>query len=438
VKSGKELVSGLFRKKSAQGSLPDSSKGPQVGKPGIEIKPDREQMATRIKKTPLYVAAAVVGLGAYGGYEYLQSHPIFGGSKPAAQPQKIAPASGNGAPPLPTHPKRYHRPTTPGGASGSSSTAPTKSEEAQHSARSGQKPPAPKKNPYAAQDAAFMAALGTGNAGGSGNALTWKTPAAKSSTPPGPVLPAGLTDAAEEAMDESHGTKAHKATAPLVTRETSPYELLSGSVIPAVLQTGIKSYLPGQIVAVVSRNVYSSVNGATLLIPAGARLVGTYDTQTALGINRLAVAWTRIEFPNGTTMDLPGYEGAGGSGYAGFAGEVNDHTWLIFRNALLLSIVNAGMAIASPTSTSTNTTGVTGNQALQDSEQSLAQTFGEAESQLLEKYIDIAPTITIHPGYLFSVVVAHDMIFPGPYDPAMQTGSSTVYRPLGPKPNPYG
>ncbi|MGC9216571.1 TrbI/VirB10 family protein [Acidithiobacillus sp.] len=439
MKSGKELVSGLFRKKSVQGPLPDSSKGPQVGKPGIEIKPDREQMATRIKKTPLYVAAAVVGLGAYGGYEYLQSHPMFGGSKPAAQPQKIAPASGNGAPPPPAHPKQqYHRPTTPGGASGSASTAPAKSEASQQSAQPGQKPTAPQKNPYAVQDAAFAAALGTGNAGESNNTLTWKTPTAKASTPPETTLPEGITDAAQEAMDENHGTKAHKTITPLVTRETSPYELLSGSVIPAVLQTGIKSYLPGQIVAVVSRNVYSSVNGATLLIPAGARLVGTYDTQTALGINRLAVAWTRIEFPNGTTMDLPGYEGAGGSGYAGFAGEVNDHTWLIFRNALLLSIVNAGMAIASPTSTSTNTTGVTGNQALQDSEQSLAQTFGEAESQLLEKYIDIAPTITIHPGYLFSVVVAHDMIFPGPYDPAMQTGSSTVRRPLGPRPNPYG
>jgi len=166
--------------------------------------------------------------------------------------------------------------------------------------------------------------------------------------------------------------------------------------------------------------------------------VGTYDTKTAMGINRLAVAWTRIEFPNGTYMNLPGFEGAGGSGYAGFAGEVNNHTWLVFKNALLLSLVNVGMAVASPTSTSTNTTGVTGNEALQDGEQSLAQTFGQAESQLLQKYIDIAPTITIHPGYLFNVVVTRDMVFPGPYNPAMQTGSSQVHRAIAPKPNPYG
>ncbi|MBU2825443.1 conjugal transfer protein TrbI, partial [Acidithiobacillus ferrooxidans] len=62
----------------------------------------------------------------------------------------------------------------------------------------------------------------------------------------------------------------------------------------------------------------------------------------------------------------------------------------------------------------------------------------EAESQLLEKYIDIAPTITIHPGYLFSVVVAHDMVFPGPYNPAMQTGLVGNEPALGPNLNPYG
>jgi type IV secretion system protein VirB10 len=436
MKSGKELVSGLFRKKSEGAALPDSSKGPQTGKPGIEVKPDREQMATRIKKTPLYVAAAVVGLGAYGGYEYLQSHPMFGNAKPQTQTKTIQPASGTGAPPLPAHQKQYHKPSTPGNTLDTSPSASTNSAADQSHPAKAPAPAVPQKNPYAAQDAAFAAALGTGNAGGSGDALTWKTQMSTPSAPTPAMLPAALA-ATEQAAGATGKTK-KKAPPPLVTRETSPYEILSGSVIPAVLQTGIKSYLPGKIMAVVSRNVYSSVNGATLLIPAGAKLVGTYDTQTALGINRLAVAWTRIEFPNGTTMNLPGYEGAGGSGYAGFAGEVNDHTWLIFKNALLLSLVDAGMAVASPTSTSSNTTGVTGNAALQDSEQSLAQTFGEAESQLLEKYTSIAPTITIHPGYLFSVVVAHDMVFPGPYDPTMQTGSAAVHPALAPNLNPYG
>uniref|UniRef100_E6QNV4 Conjugation TrbI family protein n=1 Tax=mine drainage metagenome TaxID=410659 RepID=E6QNV4_9ZZZZ len=442
MKSGKDFFSDLLQKKKGlpparQQPAVDSNKGPggqqgpQARQPGIEVKPDRDRMATRIKRTPLYIAAAVVGLGAYGGYEYLQSHPMFGNARPQAQAKTIQPASGTGAPVAPMHRKQYHKPTTPGGASGTPATAATNSAADQSHPTSA----VPKKNPYAAQDAAFASALGTGSAGsGAGEGLAWKTPESMPSVQAPTVLPMALPGAEQSAAKKTK----KKAPPPLVTRETSPYEILSGSVIPAVLQAGIKSYLPGEITAVVSQNVYSSVNGATLLIPAGAKLVGTYDTQTALGINRLAVAWTRIEFPNGTTMNLPGYGGAGGSGYAGFAGEVNDHTWLIFKNALLMSIVDAGMAIASP-STSTSVTGqMSGNVALQDSEQSLAQTFGEAESQLLEKYIDIAPTITIPSGYLFSVVVAHDMVFPGPYDPAMQTGSAGVEPALGPNLNPYG
>ncbi|MCY0872989.1 MAG: TrbI/VirB10 family protein [Acidithiobacillus caldus] len=436
--SGKELFSKLFQREKTQTSM-DSSRGPMPpGAVEIKLKPDRDQLATRIKRTPLYVAAAVIGLGVYGGYFYLQHHPLFGSGKPPAQPESIQPASTANAPAPPAHPKQAQKPAMPGGASIASATAATNSAGGPSHPAPAPASTAPQKNPYATQDAAFESALGMGSGGGgAAEGLAWKTPESTPSAQAPAVLPTALPGASLQAANGTGKTK-KKTPLPLVTRETSPYEILSGSVIPAVLQTGIKSYLPGEITAVVSRNVYSSVNGATLLIPAGAKLVGTYDTQTAMGINRLAVAWTRIEFPNGTTMDLPGYEGAGGSGYAGFAGRVNDHTWLIFKNALLLSIVDAGMAIASPSSSIGTNGQVTGNAALQDSEQSLAQTFGEAESQLLERYIDIAPTITIHPGYLFSVVVAHDMIFPGPYAPAMQTGSATVEPALGPNPNPYG
>ncbi|MBU2823198.1 conjugal transfer protein TrbI, partial [Acidithiobacillus ferrooxidans] len=76
MKSGKDFFSDLLQKKkglppAGQQPAMDSSKGPggqqgpQAGQPGIEVKPDRDQMATRIKRTPLYIAAAVVGLGAY-------------------------------------------------------------------------------------------------------------------------------------------------------------------------------------------------------------------------------------------------------------------------------------------------------------------------------------------------------------------------------------
>ncbi len=426
----------------ARKNAKDSAAGPQTGNPpspsGVQtpsgdmnIKPKGDELATRIKKTPLYVAMAVLGIGAYGTYEYFQHSDYFSHTS-HHQSQKIGPAKeGNVTVPKPKpEAKKPVEPKSTVTAKTESPAPATASTPATAPAASG-----PVKNPYAAQDAAFAAALG-GGSGGSGGGLAWSQ---QQSAPSG-EQPSTQAPTALPVVADSQGTKPAKKKLPpsLVTRETSPYELLQGAVIPAVLQVGIKSYLPGQIMAVVSHNVYSSVNGATLLIPAGAKLVGTYNTATAFGVNRLMVIWTRVEFPNGTYMDMPDSGAAGGSGYAGFAGEVNDHTWLIFKNALLLSLVDVGEAIASPTSSSSNTTGVTSNEALQDGEQSLAQTMGQAESQLLQKYINIAPTITIHPGYLFNVVVKKDMVFPGPYNPAMQTGSGAVQGAMAPKPNPYG
>ena len=213
-------------------------------------------------------------------------------------------------------------------------------------------------------------------------------------------------------------------------------------MIPAVLETGIKSDIAGQVKAVVEHPVYNSLNGASVLIPAGSTLVGTYKSGAAMGQNRVAVMWTRVEFPNGTYMQLGKLTGSSPSGYAGFHDLVDDHTWEIFKNALLLSLIDMGTAIASPQSSSSNTTGVTGDEALQDGEQSLVQTFGQAETQLFQKYVNIAPTITIRPGYLFNVVVAKDLVFPGPYVHGVNETASPggqVKPPAVPSElNPYG
>ena len=201
----------------------------------------------------------------------------------------------------------------------------------------------------------------------------------------------------------------------LVRREVSPYELLQGTVIPGILETGIKSDIAGQVTAVVAHPVYNSLNASTVLIPAGSRLVGTYHSGAAMGQTRVGVLWSRIEFPDGTYIRLGSMTGASPRGYAGFKDLVNNHTWEIFKNALLLSIIDVGMTVASPTGSTSQSGVVTGNVALVEGEQSLAQTFGEAEAQLFQKYINVSPTLTIRPGYVFNVVVTKDLIFPGPY-----------------------
>lgn len=201
----------------------------------------------------------------------------------------------------------------------------------------------------------------------------------------------------------------------LLRRPVSPFEVLAGSTIPAVLETGIDSDLPGQITALVSQPVYSSVSGAYVLIPAGTKIVGTYASSPKMGQNRVFVAWTQLIFPNGTTMNLSGFPGASPRGYAGFEDEVDDHTWSIFKNALLISLIQTGISLSQPGYGSVGTTNAQAISPAQVAEQNLANTFGQAEADLLQNSINVSPTLKIRPGYTFGVTVTKTLIFPGPY-----------------------
>lgn len=79
------------------------------------------------------------------------------------------------------------------------------------------------------------------------------------------------------------------------------YELFAGSVIPAVLVTGIQSDLPGSITAIVRQTVYDSRRPDVVLIPQGTPLVGLYASQVAYGQERVLVAWNRLIFRSSPT-----------------------------------------------------------------------------------------------------------------------------------------
>jgi len=419
-----------------QGNAPEAPEDDDAAPSGLppvsgSLKGNGAAAATVLKKRNI-VTAVVLALGIVGAASYYVVKLSDGGPSatastpnvtPAAKPQGVAVP--DVAPPLVAPSKSAATAPTASTASSfpasaSSAPAPVQTAPAQ--------PPQP-----TPQQVAFEAAVSGGS--GTGSALSWSTAQSGKTAPAAPATAATAT-AQPVSLAKP---KASVYSTHLVRKEVSPYELLQGTVIPATLETGIKSDLPGEITAVVNQPVYSSVSGRYVLIPAGSKLVGTYDSKVIAGDTRVGVAWTRIEFPNGTYLSLGGMPGTDSRGYAGFHDLVNDHTWTIFKNALLLSLIDVGMSIASPTSTSTNTTGVTGNQALQDGEQALAQTFGQAESQMFQKYINIAPTLTIRPGYAFNVVVTKDLVFPGPYQHGVTEIAATA--PSGPASptiaNPY-
>ena len=191
----------------------------------------------------------------------------------------------------------------------------------------------------------------------------------------------------------------------------SPFELRAGFVIPGVMITGVSSELPGQIEAQVAQNVYDTATGGYLLVPQGARLVGSYQSNAAYGQARVLIAWQRVVFPDGKALDLGAMPGADSAGYAGFTDQVNNHYGRIFGSAVMLSLIGAGAEVGAPqTSTLGQTTTVS-----QAFSQQLAQQLGSTATQMIQKNLSIAPTLKIRPGYRFNVVVTKDLVFQSPY-----------------------
>ena len=95
------------------------------------------------------------------------------------------------------------------------------------------------------------------------------------------------------------------------TKPVGPYEIKAGWDIPAVLEQALNSDLPGEIKALVRENVYDTATGKYLLIPQGARLVGTYDSRVAYGQDGIQVVWTPPHLP-GCLVDRPGRHGGPG------------------------------------------------------------------------------------------------------------------------------
>ena len=193
----------------------------------------------------------------------------------------------------------------------------------------------------------------------------------------------------------------------------TPYTLRAGFIIPASLISGINSDLPGQIIGQISQNVYDTATGKYLLLPQGSRLVGSYTSDVAYGQSRVMVAWQRIVFPDGKTLDIGAMPGADGAGYSGFNDQVDNHYLRIFGSAILMSGITAGVAYSQETN---NNGGVyaqpTASSALSEA---LGQQLGNATAQMISKNLNISPTLEIRPGFRFNVMCIKDLVLTKPY-----------------------
>ena len=180
----------------------------------------------------------------------------------------------------------------------------------------------------------------------------------------------------------------------------SPYLLQAGAVIPAALMTGIRSDLPGQISAQVTENVYDSPTGRILIIPQGTRLLGQYDNGVGFGQRRILLVWNRLIFPNGRSIVLERQPGTDAQGYAGVEDGVDMHWWDLAKAVGLSTLLSVSAELAMDEEDELT-------QALQSGAQ---DTVNDAGQEIIRRELNVAPTLTIRPGFPVRVMVTRDLV----------------------------
>lgn len=185
-----------------------------------------------------------------------------------------------------------------------------------------------------------------------------------------------------------------------VAPPASPYILQAGAVIPAALITGIRSDLPGQITAQVTENVYDSPTGSLLLIPQGTRIIGQYDDGVGFGQRRVLLVWNRLILPGGRSIVLERLPGTDASGYAGLEDGVDHHWWDVMKAAGLSTLLGIGTELASDSEDRLI-------RAIRDGAQ---DTINQAGQQIVQRQLQVAPTLTIRPGFPVRIIVTRDLV----------------------------
>ncbi|MDO5703915.1 MAG: TrbI/VirB10 family protein [Paracoccus sp. (in: a-proteobacteria)] len=180
----------------------------------------------------------------------------------------------------------------------------------------------------------------------------------------------------------------------------SPYLLQAGTVIPAALITGIRSDLPGQIVAQVTENVYDSPSGRYLLIPQGTRVIGEYSDAVSFGQRRVLLVWHRLIFPDGRSLVLERLPGADAQGFAGLEDGVDYHWAEMAKAAGLSTILAIGTELGSEDD----------DPLVRAIREGAGDTIAHAGQQIVERQLQVAPTLTIRQGFPVRILVTKDLI----------------------------
>jgi type IV secretion system protein VirB10 len=218
---------------------------------------------------------------------------------------------------------------------------------------------------------------------------------------PAASMPTTATAAASSPVNAAAGP-----VRPELEATSSPYRVLEGTFIDAVLTNRLDGGSAAPVSCLVTNPVYA-LSGRDVLIPAGARVLGETRPVQALGETRLAVLFHRLLLPDGRSVRLDQFKGLNQIGDAGLRDKVNHHYWSTLGAAAAVGLVSGLSQLIGTAGIGSGdgdrTVVVAG---------SAADASAQATAQVMARFLNRLPTITIREGHRVKVYVTSDLDLP--------------------------
>lgn len=211
-----------------------------------------------------------------------------------------------------------------------------------------------------------------------------------------------ITDSTSGDASSDSGSSISTNTPDYSSYTTADRVLLTGTLVPVTLITGIDSSLNGSVTAQVRENVYDSITGSSILIPAGSRLIGEYDG-SGMNAGRVSVKFTRIMFPDGNSVALNNSLGVDAMGFGGVKDLYSEHTGKAVGASFITSLL-AGIAGSSSDGSGSDNRS-SGQEAINHAISNVLNTGNE----IVKKKLEVGATAIIRPGFEFNVMLNSDL-----------------------------
>jgi type IV secretion system protein TrbI len=221
--------------------------------------------------------------------------------------------------------------------------------------------------------------------------------------PPSSSRPSATASPAEPEPEKKEVIHPAAASGARATATGKSYVLFEGTILDTVLVNRLDGAFTGPIECLVTTDTYSH-DRQQLLIPAGTRLLGETRKVEAFGTTRLAVVFHRLIMPDGYFASLDQFKGLNQAGDTGLRDKVNNHYARIFGASLAIGALGA---IAEA-----GTAGVLTQSGTDRLREGFGASAAQSSAQILDKFLNVLPTITIREGHRVKVYLAGDLSLP--------------------------